>query len=442
MTDEPQRAQPSGLRWQSIGATLGLLLGLLAGTLAHRGGFAPEDGGIATLTSLGQLWIRSLEMVIIPMVAAQILVAVAGAGSGRRVGRLTALSLAVFVGMLGVAALYVVVVSPSLLSAMPFAGSLAAQTSGAPVPSPTPMGLMDRLLGMVPRNPVRAAADGELLPVLVYSLVLGLALQRVAPTRRAPLVQACAAVADASMVLIRWILLAAPFGVFALAFSSALRAGVDAASAIALYLVVMCAVLIGFCALLYPLTMVAGAIGFARFARGAIPAQLVALGTRSSLASLPALFESANRIGVSRSTSSLTLPLAVASFKANRPISSTTKLLLLSHLYGFELGPDRLAVFIVAAIMLSFTTPGIPESGGTKSTLPFYLAAGAPLEGVVLLGASKIIPDFFKTLVNVTADLTAAIVVDRWTGDRDSAVSEGAERLGEPPVEDLVGGPS
>lgn len=419
---------------------------MLAGIVSHRLGVTSETGWAVAFIRIGEVWIRCLEMVIVPMIAAQILVAVAGAAGGQQVGRLAGLSLAFFVGTLVIAGLFAVVVVPLVLGVMPLAGTLSADpvvSAEAVAAASTSSDGGGHWIDLVPRNPIRSAADGDLLPLLVYTALLGLALQHVTPNRRTYAVEAAAAVAEASFVLIRWLLLVAPIGVFALAFSSALRVGTTAASAVALYILLLCSTLTGLCLLLYPLTAVVGRMSIRRFARGAVPAQIVALATRSSLASLPALTACAHRLGVSRATSALTLPLAVASYKVNRPLSSTAKLLLLSHLYGFELTAQHLGAFVVAAFLLSFTTPGLPEVGGTRRTLPFYLAAGAPLEGVMLLGAAKIVPDFFKTLVNVTADLSAAVVVDRWGGIGRPGTptgGEGGDRIGELAVEDLERG--
>ena len=107
------------------------------------------------------------------------------------------------------------------------------------------------------------------------------------------------------------------------------------------------------------------------------------------------------------------LPLSVSTFKLNRAISSPFTLIFLAHLYGIALEPGYLATFVVTVMILSFSSPGIP-SGGFMVTLPFYVAAGIPIEGVVLLRAVDAIPDIFKTLLNVTADMTVASIVARF----------------------------
>jgi Na+/H+-dicarboxylate symporter len=107
------------------------------------------------------------------------------------------------------------------------------------------------------------------------------------------------------------------------------------------------------------------------------------------------------------------LPLSVSTFKVNRTISSTTKLLFLAHVFAVPLGAAELATFLVTALILSFSSVGVPGGGSAFRTLPAYLAAGVPIEGIVILEAVDTIPDIFKTLTNVTGDMSAATILSR-----------------------------
>jgi Na+/H+-dicarboxylate symporter len=251
---------------------------------------------------------------------------------------------------------------------------------------------------------------------VVAAILFGLAGARVRAEFKRPLVTFARGVAELCFVLVSWVLRAIPVAAFAVAFPMAATAGAPMAGAIGYYLVVVSALLIGFTFLLYPITWLAGGVTMGRFARGVAPAQAVAAATRSSLASLPPLLECAERrLGLRREVSELVLPLSVSAFKVNLTISSTIKVIFLTHLFGVPLAPEVLFVFVMANLMLSFGSPGIP-SGGFMISLPFYLAAGAPIEGVVLLRAVDAVPDIFKTVVNVTADMTAATIVERFDG--------------------------
>jgi Na+/H+-dicarboxylate symporter len=127
------------------------------------------------------------------------------------------------------------------------------------------------------------------------------------------------------------------------------------------------------------------------------------------------LLEGAKRLGLPAEASSLTLPLAVAVFKVNRTLSSTIRLLMVAAMFSVPVDAGTLAAFLFTVFLLSFTTPGLPGAG-SMATLPAYLAAGLPLEGVMLFEALDAIPDVFKTVANVTADLSAAAIVSRLNG--------------------------
>jgi proton glutamate symport protein len=168
--------------------------------------------------------------------------------------------------------------------------------------------------------------------------------------------------------------------------------------------------------LLYPLAALLGRVSIARLAHALAPAQIVAASTRSSLASLPALIEGAERrLGLPGPVTGLVLPLAVATFKLNRTVSSTAKLMFLAHVYGIPLDPGQIGVFVATVLLISFSTPGIP-SAGTLTTLPVYLSFGIPIEGILVLNAVDAIPDIFKTVLNVTGDMSAAAMVARFAG--------------------------
>jgi Na+/H+-dicarboxylate symporter len=179
--------------------------------------------------------------------------------------------------------------------------------------------------------------------------------------------------------------------------------------------ILLSGLLLAFTFALYPVGSVGGGVPVRRFARALVKPQAVAFSTRSSLASLPALMEGATAdLRLSPAVSGFVLPLSVSTFKAHRTISDPLELLFLAHLYGITLDASQIATFFVTILVLSFSAVGIPSGGYSFKTLPAFLAVGIPLEGVVILKAVDVIPDLFKTLLNVTADMTAATVVARF----------------------------
>jgi Na+/H+-dicarboxylate symporter len=270
------------------------------------------------------------------------------------------------------------------------------------------------LVDLVPTNPVKAAADGALLPLIVFSIALGAATSRIAPERRDAFLAITGAVQDASLVVIRVGLALAPIGVFALAFVLANRLGGAAAGAIANYIVAASAINVAACALiLYPAVALFAATPVAKFARAIVPAQAVAFSARSSLAAYPAMTAVAReRLGLGEPVTGFILPVVVTIFRIGAVATQLTGAVFIARLYGLELNATQYAAMALVSIATSFGVPGIP--GGTIIVmLPVLLAGGLPAEGVGILLAVDTIPDMFRTTANVTGELTAAVILDR-----------------------------
>jgi Na+/H+-dicarboxylate symporter len=228
-------------------------------------------------------------------------------------------------------------------------------------------------------------AEGAMLPVLVFTIAFALALAATADEVRRPLLALVRAIADAMLVLVGWILAVAPIGVFALALPLAARIGAATAGIVGAYVLVVCAVVALFGLMMYPLAVVLGGTPLRRFVRACLPAQAVALGSRSSIAALPAMMASARQaLGVPAATATFILPIAVALMKVALPISITTGVLFLARLNGAEVHPALVATVVMSAVILSFSTPGVP-SGSVLMLVPILDAVGIPAEGAGLL---------------------------------------------------------
>lgn len=397
-----------------------LAAGFALGALAHALEWASLIGLAAGLEPLGTLWVNALRMIVIPLVVASLLCGLADHDGARMLGKLGAWSFGLFVAFLLAGTALTLLLAPLLFGAFGLAAGAfgAAASAGAGGVAPAePFHLLDWLAGMVPANPFRAAADGAILPLLVFTTLVALALQHASDGAREALLPLARGVREVMFVLMGWILRPAPVAVFILALGIGAREGGGIAGAVGIFIAVVCVLLAVFTLLLYPLTSVAAGVGPVGFARAAAPAQTVALSTRSSLASLPALLAGAERgLGLPRTVSAFVLPLAVATFKPNSSVSSLTKMMFLAIAYGIDLDPARIATFVTASLMLSFGSPGVPNTPGSVTRLPAYLAAGIPLEGVMLMSAVDAIPDLLKTVLNVTANLSVAAIVARHAG--------------------------
>ncbi len=274
-----------------------------------------------------------------------------------------------------------------------------------------------RALGDVARAYLPTSLDALLrsanvLVLLVSATLAALAIRAYARPRVPVIERIVQLVADNTQLLVRWMLLVSPLGILALSFGFALSAGARVAGFMLAAVVIVAGVLLLFTALLYPVTAVLGRTSIGRFAQAVAPAQLVAVSTQSSLASLPALVEGAREtLRLPLAVTGFVLPLAVSVFKLNRTISGPVQLILLTHAFGVELTPASLVLFTCASFLQSFFTPGVPGGSSPYFTLPLYVAAGAPIEGVVILATIDVVLDIFKTLTNVTGDMSAATIL-------------------------------
>lgn len=364
---------------------------------------------------------NAIRMTVVPLVVAMIVTGVASVSDPGSVGRLGARTVVLFVVLLVASAVLALIAAPPLfalididqrtLAGLRFENSIAAGAAGQ-VP-----GFREWLTGLVPTNPIRAAADGAMLPLVIFSILFTLAIMRAGAATRKTLLDFFQALGEAMLVLVRWIIQAAPVGVFALALGLTTRLGGTAAGALGLYVVITCALFIAATLILYPVAVIGGRVPLGAFARAISPAQAVALSTRSSLASLPALIEVAEtRLRLPTAISGFVLPLAVATFKMSTPITHLAGALFLSRLYGVPLSGLQILTIAALGILLSFSSPGIP-SGSLVIMVPVLLSVGLPAEGVGILIAVDVLPDATKTILNVTGDITVAAVVAEHSGE-------------------------
>ena len=407
--------QPS-LTTQSL---IALALGLGIGIIGHRSA-APVFQGIAVAANaVGALWVAALQLTVLPLVITHLLAAITGAGA-KLVGKLGIRSLALFVGMLVASGLFAALLTPPLarLSVNPDAkpsASLAAESANNSDSAPARANTTSNWIGtLLPSNLIEAGLRGDIFPLLLFTACFAVAVTRLSEERQQLLTKIFQGLAEAMLQLTRWVLVGTPVGVFALTYVLALKTGGSVGGMLGAYIVIGSGVMLLFTLLLYPLSAFGGRTSIRKFAQAVLPAQMVAASTRSSIAALPALVEGGGRwLDLPPTGTGFVLPLSVAVFKVNRPISSIVKLMILAHAYGVSLRPTTVLVFLATTIIISFGTAGIPQSGPGLKTLPAYLAAGVPLEGVLVLEAVESIPDIFKTILNVTGDMSVATLLTR-----------------------------
>lgn len=414
---------------------LALVLGLALGLVSAQSGGAWVEGAIAIAEPVGGLWLNALRMTIIPLVVSLLITGIAAGAEAARAGRLSARAVTLFVTVLWISAGLSALLAPLFLELWPMPGASAealrsALAASEPV-GETP-GFADFLNSIVPTNPIAAAAEDKILPLIVFTALFAFALTRLPAEPRLLLTNFFRAVADVMLVMIKWILWLAPIGVFALAYAVGAKAGAAAFGALLHYVLIVSSVGIVIGLLAYPLGTIGGRVGLVRFARAAAPSQAVAISTQSSLASLPAMLRGAETLGIPVAASGVVLPLAVALFRATGPAMNLAVVIYVAHWYGVEIGPQQLAIGIAAAAITSMGSVSLPgQISFIASIGPIALAMGVPIEPLALLIAVETIPDIFRTVGNVTMDVAATATAAWRSGfDGGEALTEQDELLG------------
>lgn len=397
-----------------------VFLGLLAGALLGLGldAFAPmaAQQAAAITQPIGRLWLNALQMTIVPLVMGLLVVGVAQASDAAASGRIARRTMAWIFGLATASAAFTAVFAPFLLSFFPRSDALATALHAATGTIAAPKGsVASSLAALVPTNAIAAAAQGAIVPLVVFTLLFAFALTRLPAERRAPVLALAQGVADAMIVIVHWVLKVGPIGVFALILPVTVQAGSTVLGALGVYVAVLIATYLVITASLYAVATVGNGEPLRRFGSAILPAQVVAASTQSSLASLPAMLQASNeRFGYPPQVGALVLPLAVSLFRITSPALYLGVVSFIAWAYGIELDATTIATCIALAVVISLGAVGLPGQASFMGTnLPIVQAAGLPVEPLGLLLAVDLIPDVFATVGNVSAHLTVTSKVAR-----------------------------
>jgi Na+/H+-dicarboxylate symporter len=400
---------------------IALVAGLVCGIAIAEWGGAWDAAIVGVAQPIGKAWLGGLQMPLIPLIFALLVTGIAQAATTARNNGLAGRSIGLFaillVGAAGVAAL----AGPLLLTLWPVPeGAVGALVGAGPVSEvPDVRPSAEWLLGFIPVNPLKSAADGQVVAIVLFALIFGFAVTRIAADRRAQLTGFFQALADALLVVVNWVLWLAPLGVFALALVAGARSGLATAGALLHYILFIVALCLLVTLLVYPLAVLLGRIGVGRFARAVFPAQAIAFSTQSSIASLPAMIQASDGALAVRETSrSIVLPLAISLFRITSPPANLGVALYVAAMNGVDLGATQLVLGVLVAAVVSLAAVGLPSQITFFTTTgPICLAMGVPVEALPLLLAVETVPDIFRTVGNVTADMGVARILDQRAAD-------------------------
>ena len=403
--------------WALVALVAGISLGALAG--GERIGFRGDLLAIAGF--VGTLWLNALKMTVIPLVVALLVVGIANSREAAAAGRIAGRTMRWIVIICTLSALFGAVMILVLTRLFPLphdtALSLQAALAGVEQQSAAPLpGIIDFFKGVVPDNVFAAAANGDVLPLVVFSVLFALALASISAQGRRAVLTLFQAIGDALLVIIGWVLRIAPLGVFALAYTVGSAAGGAAFAGLGHYVVLISVIGILITLAAYPLGIAGGRIPAGTFARATIGPGAVAISTRSSIASLPAMLTAARAMGVREPVADVTLPISVALFRATGPAMNVAVAFYVAHWLGLQPSVAQMIAATAVGAVMSYGAVSLPgEVSFISSIAPIALALGVPIAPLGLLVAVEMVPDIFRTVGNVAMDVAVTAVVDKST---------------------------
>jgi proton glutamate symport protein len=412
------------LHWQILVAlVLAVIAGQLTGMDATLYGLRFYD----IYDFLGTLFLNALKMLIVPLILSSIITGIAGVGESGAMGRLGGKTLlyymttslfAILVGLL-----LVNIVNPGIVDGEPAReilpisediDTVAERVEGRGVGD-----VVDIFLRMVPTNIVAAAADGQMLGLIFFSLLFGYFMTRIEGQPKQVLKDFWQGLYEVMMKITEWVMLFAPIGVFALVAKVVASTGFAAFEPLMVFFfTVLAALAIHFLVVLPLLLYLVGRVNPWRHYRAMAPALLTSFSTASSSATLPITMECVNRnAGVSTRTTSFVLPLGATVNMDGTALYECVAAMFIAQAFGLELGFAEQFTIVMIALLTSIGVAGIPAASLVAITI-ILGAIGLPLEAVGLILAVDRVLDMCRTSVNIFSDSCGAVIIGRLEGEQ------------------------
>lgn len=390
-------------RYLSFGSLIGMLVGVALGLgLASRisSQVLPYAEGFA------KLWIVLLLLLAVPLVASYLLVSLLRLLQSKAIGKMALRGIGIHMIMLVLGALISVMLSMLLLTMITPATSAWAEVTS-----------QEATLSVIHQlSVIQAWLARMIIPVILITLVSTTVLNFI-PSIKPLVVHVATRTNKLLFAGLHYLFLALPLSVMCLAMIITMRNGTLLVGVAGFYIIGVCAILGIATIMQYGAIYFFGHAPAKKFFRAMLPAQFVAASTCSSLATLPALLVSVKRMGIPDEIAGSAVPVFISFFRINLMVANPFSFFLLSRLYNLPIELPNVLLFLGMMMITSFGSPGLPQTGNVYS-LPVFLAAGIPLEGVVLLKALDAIPDVFKTILNVTETATVTSVAFRFVDQR------------------------
>jgi len=391
----------------------GLILGLIVGLVASASGNAWLVNIAEGSAPFGTLFINAIRMVVIPLIVTVIFTSIARLGDPRKLGRIGGMTIAFYWITLVPA---IAIGMATMAVGLQFASEIQ-MPDAAPATVPALQGIVDFLVGLVPSNPFAAASSGAILPLIVFTALVAAATGTLPSERRERLINLADDVSEALIKLVWWILYLAPIGVFGLIAPVTAKLGWDLLISLGIFVVCVFVGLVLFVTLItLPLVYFVGRIGPARYLRGTFGAVSVATATTSTAAAIPVtLEETTNNLGVSKTIADLLVPLGASMHRPGSALFQGAAIVFLAHLYGVPIPMAAIGAAMLATFLVSLTVAPVPSSG-VVTMAPALDAIGVPVAGLAIILGIDRIPDMMRSVVNILAQVSTAVLVDNWSG--------------------------
>ena len=401
---------------------IGLLLGLITGIILNNLGASYFRDTVlvnGAFTLIGSIFINAIRMLVVPLVFVSIVNGAASVSDIKKLGRMGIKTLAFYLVTTAVAITLAIILSLIVKPGIGLDMSALAKTEPTIAEAKS---FIQILIGMVPTNPVAALANGDMLQIIVYALVVGVALASLGSKVKI-LIDFFEKLNDLMMKIVDFVMLIAPYGVFCLIAKTFSGLGFAAMAPLAKYM--FCVL---FALLLHAMFTYGGMLTvFTRlspvqFLKKFWPAMGVAFSTSSSNATLPVTLETTEKgLGVNKSIASFTIPLGATINMDGTAIMQGAATIFISQLYGMPLGLSAILTVILTATLASIGTAGVPGVGLVMLSM-VLTAVGLPVEGIALIIGIDRILDMCRTVVNITGDAVCTVIVAKSEGELDTSV--------------------
>ena len=391
----------------------GLVLGLIVGLGAAATGNEWLHLIARSSAPFGAIFMNAIKMVVIPLIATVIFTSIAKLGDPRKLGRIGGLTIAYYwITLIPAIAIGMATTKAGLRFASEIEMPEAAATE-----VPELQSIVDFIVSLVPANPFAAASDGAILPLIVFTALVAAATGTLAAERRERLINIADDVSAALIKLVWWILYTAPVGVFGLAAPVTAQLGWGLVQSLGVFIIcVFVGLTIYLSVVTLPLVYFIGRISPARYLRGVFGGVSVAVSTTSTAAAIPVtLEETTKNLKVSTTIADLLIPLGASMHRPGSALFQGSAIVFLAYLYDIPIPVAAIGAAMLATFLVSLTVAPVPSSS-VVTMAPALDAVGVPVAGLALILGIDRIPDMMRSGVNLLSQVSAAVLVDRWTG--------------------------